>query len=89
MEQSCGPYAVEMIPGKHWDFSTSLAKRARAQSGECAEVKFPDYRTELWSAGSRNCSKKHCDFSTYLAKRARALSGACAEVHFPDNRTEL
>jgi hypothetical protein len=42
MEENCGPLAEEMIPGNHCDFSTFLAKRARAQSGACAEVQFPD-----------------------------------------------
>jgi hypothetical protein len=42
MEQSCGPLAVEIFPGKHFDFRTYFAKRARAQSGACAEVQFPD-----------------------------------------------
>jgi hypothetical protein len=37
--------AVEIIPGKHCDFSTYLAKRARAQSGACAEVQFAVYGT--------------------------------------------
>jgi hypothetical protein len=32
MEECCGPMAVEIIPGKNCDFSTYLAKRARAQS---------------------------------------------------------
>jgi hypothetical protein len=54
MEQCCGHLAVEIIPGKHYDFSTYLTKRARAQSGECAEVQFPDYGTVFWSPGSRN-----------------------------------
>jgi hypothetical protein len=89
MEQSCGPLVVEIFPGKHCDFNTYLANRARAQAGACAEVPFPDYGTVLWSSGSRNGSRKHCDFSTYLAKRARAQSGACAEVQFPDYGTEL
>jgi hypothetical protein len=47
MDQRCGPLAVEMVPGKHCDFSNCLAKRARAQSGACAEEQFPDYGTEL------------------------------------------
>jgi hypothetical protein len=68
MEQCCGPLSVAIFPGKHCDFSTYLAKRARAQSGACAEVHFPDNGTELWSPGSRNVSKKHWDFSTYLDK---------------------
>jgi hypothetical protein len=92
MEQCCGPLAVEMIPGKHFDFSTYHTKRARAHSGACTELQFPDYGTLLWSPGSRNVSRKtgkQCDFSTYLVKRARAHSGACAEVKFPDYQTEL
>jgi hypothetical protein len=83
MEQICGTLAIEIIPGKHCDFSNYLAKRARAQSGACAEVQFSDYGTELWSPGSRNFPGKHCDFSTYLTKRARAQSCACAEGQFP------
>jgi hypothetical protein len=89
MEQCCGPLAVEMVKGKQCDFSTYLAKRARAQSGACAEVQFPDYGTELWSPGIRIRSREHCDFSTYLTKLARAQSGACAEVQFPDYVKEL
>jgi hypothetical protein len=57
MEQSCSPLAVEIVPGKHCDFSTYLEKRATAPSGACAEVQFPDYGTELWSPGTRNCSR--------------------------------
>jgi hypothetical protein len=67
MEQCCGPLAVEMVPGKRCDFSTYLAKRARSQSGACAEVQFPDCGKKLWFPGSRNFSRKalnHCDFST-------------------------
>jgi hypothetical protein len=62
MEQCCGPVAVEIIPGKHSDFSTYFTKRARAQSGACVEVKFPDYLTVLWSPGSRNISRKALRF---------------------------
>jgi hypothetical protein len=62
MEQSSCPQAVEIIPGKHCDFSTYLAKRAIANSGACAEVKFPDYGTVLWSLGSRNISRKALQF---------------------------
>jgi hypothetical protein len=47
MEKRSGPLSVEMVPEKHCNFITSLAKRTRAQSGACAEVKFPVYRTEL------------------------------------------
>jgi hypothetical protein len=38
MEQSSGLLAVEMIPGKHCDFSTYLAKIARTQSGSMSRV---------------------------------------------------
>jgi hypothetical protein len=48
IEHSCGPLAVEMVPGKHCDFSNNLDKRARAQSVACAEVNFSDYGTVLW-----------------------------------------
>jgi hypothetical protein len=58
MEQCCGPLVVEMIPGEHYDFSTSLAKRARVQSGACAELKLPEYGTEFCSRGNRNDSRK-------------------------------
>jgi hypothetical protein len=87
--QSCGPLAVEIVPGQHCDFSSYLEKRAQAQSGACAEVQFPDYGTVLWSPGSRNGSRKHWDFSTYLAKRARDHSGAFAEVKFTNYGTVL
>jgi hypothetical protein len=56
-EQCCGHLAVEIIPGKYCDFSTYLAKSARAHSGACPEVQFPNYGTELWSPVSRNGSK--------------------------------
>jgi hypothetical protein len=58
IEQCCGPLAVEIIPGKHCDFSTYLAKRARAQCGACAGVQFPEYGTVLWAHDSRNDSRK-------------------------------
>jgi hypothetical protein len=89
MEQGCGPLAVEIIPGKHCDFSTYLAKRAKALSGECAEVKFPDYEHSCGVLAVEIFPGKHCDFSTYLEKRAKAQSGACAEVQFPDYGTVL
>jgi hypothetical protein len=66
LEQSCGPLAVEIVPRKHWYFSTYLAKRARAQSCACAEVQFSDYGTEMQSPGSRNCSRKALRFQ-YLS----------------------
>jgi hypothetical protein len=92
MENRFGTLAVEIVPGKHCDFSTYLAKRAKVQSGAYADVQFLDYGTVLWSLGSRNFSRKagkHCDFSTILNKRTRALFGACAEVNFPDYVTLL
>jgi hypothetical protein len=89
MEQCCGPLSLEIVPGKHRVFGTYLAKGARAQSGACAEVQFPDYGTVLWSPGSRNISRNHCDISIYIAKRASDQSGACAEVQFPVYGTVL
>jgi hypothetical protein len=89
MEQCFGPLAVEIFQGKQCVFRTYISKRARAQSGSCAEFLFPDYGTELWSSVTRNGSRKHCDFRTYLAKRARVQFGACAEVQFPDYGTVL
>jgi hypothetical protein len=92
MEQSCGPLEVVFVPGKHCEFSTSLAKGARAQFGACAVVHFPDYGTLLLSPGSRIYSRKagkHCDFSTYFTKRARAQFVAFAEVQLPDYGTVL
>jgi hypothetical protein len=70
-------FAVEIFPGKHCDFSTYVAKRARAQSFAFAEVQFPDYGTVLLSLGSRNCSRKHFDFSSYLAKRENSVWSMC------------
>jgi hypothetical protein len=66
MEQSCGPLAVEIVAGKHCDFSTYLEKSATAQSGACAEVQFPDYGTEMWSTGTRKGSR--------IAQRIQHLS---------------
>jgi hypothetical protein len=58
MEQCSGTLAVEIIPGKHCDFSTYFTKRRRAQFVACAEVQLPDYGTLLWAPGSRNVSRK-------------------------------
>jgi hypothetical protein len=54
--------SVEIFPGKHCDFSTYLAKSARAQSGACADLQFPDYGTELYSPGNRISSRKALRF---------------------------
>jgi hypothetical protein len=62
MEQSCGPLAIEIFPGKHCDFRTYLAKRARAPSGSCAEVQFPDYGTGLYSPDCRSDLRKTLRF---------------------------
>jgi hypothetical protein len=60
--EHCCPLAVEIVPGKHCDFSTYLAKRARSQSGACAEVQFPDNGTEMWNTCSRIFSRKALRF---------------------------
>jgi hypothetical protein len=64
IKQSCGPLAVEIVPGEHCDFSTYLAKRARAQSGSCAVMQFPDYETEYDLLAVEFVPEDHCDFST-------------------------
>jgi hypothetical protein len=64
MEQCSGPFAVELVPVKYCDFSNYLANRARAKSGACAEVQFPDYGTMLWPLAVEIIPGKHCDFST-------------------------
>jgi hypothetical protein len=89
MEQSCSPLVVEMVPGKNCDFSNYLAKRARAQSGACAEVQFLITEESCNPLAVEIVPGKHCVFITYFAKRTRAQSGACAEVKFPDYGTEL
>jgi hypothetical protein len=73
MEQSCSLLAIEMVPGKHCVFRTYLAKRARAQSGACEEVQFPDYGTVLYSTGSRNVSWKALRYQQ-LSCQERELS---------------
>jgi hypothetical protein len=73
MEQRYGPLSIDIFTGKHCDFSNYLAKRARAQSGACAEVQFPDYGTVLWSFGSRNGSRKTLRFQ-HLFCQERELS---------------
>jgi hypothetical protein len=72
MEQTCGPLAVEIVPEKHCDFSTYLAKRARAQSGACAEVQFPDYGTVLWYTGSRNVSREALRFQNLSCQESES-----------------
>jgi hypothetical protein len=72
MEQRCCPVAVESVPGKHCSFSTYLAKRARAQSGASAEVQVPDYGTELWSPGSRICSRKALQFQHLSCQESKS-----------------
>jgi hypothetical protein len=73
MEQCCGPLTIETIPGEHCDLITYLANRARAKSGACAVVQFPDYGTVLWSPYSRNYSRKALRFQ-HLFCQERELS---------------
>jgi hypothetical protein len=68
MEQSCGPQAVEMIPGKNCDFSNYLAKKARTQSGACAEVQFLISEQSCNPLAVEMIPGKYCDFITYLSK---------------------
>jgi hypothetical protein len=72
LEQCCGPLAVEIVPGKHCDFSSYLANRARAKSGACAEGQFPDYETVLWYPGSRNYSRKTLRFKHLFCQESES-----------------
>jgi hypothetical protein len=74
MEQFCEPLNVEIIPGKHCDFSTYLAKRARAQSGACAEVQIPDHGTVLWAHVSRKKIQEITAISAHILPSERELS---------------
>jgi hypothetical protein len=78
-----------MFPGKHCDFSTYLAKRARAQSGACAERSFEIMEQSSSPLAVEIILGKHRDINTYFAKRTRPQSGACGEVHFPHYGAEL
>jgi hypothetical protein len=78
MKQRCGRLSVEIVPGKHCDFSTYLAKSARAQSGDCAEVQFPVYRTVQWSLGLRRVPGNITILASIL-QRERELSLAHAQ----------
>jgi hypothetical protein len=90
MEQSCGPLAVEIVPGKDCDFSTYLDKKERdlclAHAPGCIFLISEQCCGPL---AVEMIPGKHCDFSNYLAKRARAQSGTCAELQFPDYRKKM
>jgi hypothetical protein len=73
MEQCTGSLAEEIFPGKHCDFSTYLPKRARAQSGACAEMQFPDYGTGLWSSVCKICSRKALRFQQKSCQESERL----------------
>jgi hypothetical protein len=89
MEHRYCPLAVEMVQGKHCDFSTYLAKRAKAQSGAWAEVHFPDYGTVLWSPDSRNYSRKTLRFQHLSYEESESSLWRMSEVKFPDYGTLL
>jgi hypothetical protein len=89
MEQCCGPLTVEIVPGKHFVFSTYLAKRAKAQPAHAQRCNFLIIKQSCVPLRVEKFPGQHCDFSTYLSKRARAQAGACAEVKFSDYGTVL
>jgi hypothetical protein len=92
MEQSCGPLAVEMIPGKQESTAISapiLPREREACLLHAQKCSFQIMEQCCGPLAVEIVQGKHCDFSNYLAKRARALSGSCAEVKFPDYRTKL
>jgi hypothetical protein len=72
MEQSCGQLTVELVPEKHCDISTYLAKRQRVQAFACAELKFFDYGTVLWGPGIRNRSRKALRFQHLTCKESES-----------------
>jgi hypothetical protein len=89
MEQSCGPLAVEIIPGKHFDFSTYLLREPELSLANVQRSSFLIMEQCFSSLAVEIFQGMHCDFSINLAKRARAQSGACAEVQIPDYGTVL
>jgi hypothetical protein len=78
-----------MIPGNNCDFSTYLAKRARAKLEHAQRCSFLIMLQRCVPLAVENFRGYHYDFSTYLAKRARAQSSGCAEVQYPYYGKEL
>jgi hypothetical protein len=81
--------AVEIIPGNICDFSTSFAKRTRAQFEHAQRCSFLIMEQSYVPLAVEKFPGNHWDFSNNLAKIARAQSGACTEVQFPDYGTVL
>jgi hypothetical protein len=92
LEQSCGPLAVEIFPGKQENtaISANILPRVRELSlAHAQRCSFLIIKECFGPKAVEIILGKHCDFSTYLAKRTRGQSGACAEVQDPDYGTEL
>jgi hypothetical protein len=89
MEQSCGPLTVEIVTGKHCDFSTYLARERELSLEHVQRCSYLIIEQSCGPLAVDIVLGKHFDFSTYLAKRARAQTGACAEVQFPNYGTVL
>jgi hypothetical protein len=77
------------ISRKHCDFSTNIAKNARATLAHAQRSSFLFMEQCCGPLSVEMIPGNHCDIITYLAKRTRAQSGAYAEVQFPDYGTAL
>jgi hypothetical protein len=62
MDHCCGRLAVEIVPVKHCDFSTYLAKGAKAQCGACADVNLLIMEKSCGPLTVEMVSGKHCGF---------------------------
>jgi hypothetical protein len=59
--------SVEIIPGNNFDFSTYLAKRARAKLEHAQRCSFLIIVQSCVPLVVEILPGNHCDFSTYLA----------------------
>jgi hypothetical protein len=92
MVQSCGPRAVEIVPGKQESTAISapiLPRERELSSTHAQRCSFLIMEQRCGPLSVEIFPGKHCDFSSYLANSARAQSDTCAEVQFPDYGTEL
>jgi hypothetical protein len=89
MEQSCGPLAVEMVPGNTAISAPILPRERELSLAHAQRSSFLIMEQFCGPLALEMIPGKHCQFFTYLAKRARDQSGAFAEVQFPDYGTVL
>jgi hypothetical protein len=92
MERSCGPLALEIVPGKQESTAISAPILPRERELRLALAQRCSFLIMEQCCGPLAVEMipgKHCDFSNYLIKRARAQSGACAEVQIPVYGAEM